>query len=440
MQIDHASSLEQTTLEQTTPEQTTLRPMSCARAPRCAPATIRALAATAALAAGLALGGAAEGQVTLEYLSAPPGDWSAAAYGCSADGLTGAVTYFAPRLRAVRWNSTGTGSPLAAPVSTHSALGWAVSGNGGTVIGWSEFSGSGPSVRRPLIWRGALPPLDLGNLPGMNAGKAIASNFDASVVVGSSEPYAFSNTFYGFRWTPKGGMVALPGPAGLPSMIPTDVSDNGESIVGDAAQQACRVTGSPGAFSVQSLGLLPGMSASTAAAVSGDGATVVGSSSSFFDEKPFKWTSETGMVALPMPSGFGRALDANNDGSTIVGERSVSGATHAAAWTTNLGFVNLNTYLDAAGVSRGGDTLSTATGVSRNGRVIVGFTSGGKAFRIRNFNAPPPVPGDVDGDGVVDSTDLGVLLSNWGGSGAGDLNGDGIVNSADLGILLSAWS
>ena len=48
--------------------------------------------------------------------------------------------------------------------------------------------------------------------------------------------------------------------------------------------------------------------------------------------------------------------------------------------------------------------------------------------------------GDINGDGSVNSADLGILLSSWGTSGGpADLNGDGSVNSADLGILLSAW-
>jgi hypothetical protein len=50
------------------------------------------------------------------------------------------------------------------------------------------------------------------------------------------------------------------------------------------------------------------------------------------------------------------------------------------------------------------------------------------------------VPGDLNGDGSVDGADLGLLLSNWGGSGIGDLSGDGLVDGADLGLLLSAWS
>jgi len=46
---------------------------------------------------------------------------------------------------------------------------------------------------------------------------------------------------------------------------------------------------------------------------------------------------------------------------------------------------------------------------------------------------------DLNGDGVVDGADLGLLLGEWGGPGAGDLNGDGTVDGADLGLLLGAW-
>lgn len=51
--------------------------------------------------------------------------------------------------------------------------------------------------------------------------------------------------------------------------------------------------------------------------------------------------------------------------------------------------------------------------------------------------------GDLNGDGLVDGADLGLLLANWGPTGggpaAGDLNGDGVVDGADIGLLLAAW-
>jgi hypothetical protein len=53
---------------------------------------------------------------------------------------------------------------------------------------------------------------------------------------------------------------------------------------------------------------------------------------------------------------------------------------------------------------------------------------------------PPPLVGDLDGDGVVNGADLGIMLTSWGSAGAGDLNGDGIVDGADLGIILTSWT
>ena len=49
-------------------------------------------------------------------------------------------------------------------------------------------------------------------------------------------------------------------------------------------------------------------------------------------------------------------------------------------------------------------------------------------------------PADLNGDGVVDGADLGILLGAWGSAGPGDLDGNGVVDGADLGILLGAWS
>jgi subtilisin-like proprotein convertase family protein len=53
----------------------------------------------------------------------------------------------------------------------------------------------------------------------------------------------------------------------------------------------------------------------------------------------------------------------------------------------------------------------------------------------------PPCPGDLTGDGEINSVDLFLLLGVWGSCPAcpEDLNGDGSVNSVDLFQLLGAW-
>jgi alpha-tubulin suppressor-like RCC1 family protein len=50
--------------------------------------------------------------------------------------------------------------------------------------------------------------------------------------------------------------------------------------------------------------------------------------------------------------------------------------------------------------------------------------------------------GDLNGDGSVAGSDLGLLLSAFGstsGSGRADINADGVVSGTDLGLLLGAW-
>ena len=47
--------------------------------------------------------------------------------------------------------------------------------------------------------------------------------------------------------------------------------------------------------------------------------------------------------------------------------------------------------------------------------------------------------GDLNGDGIVNAADLGLLIAAWGTDGA-DLNGDGTTNAVDLGLLIAAWT
>jgi hypothetical protein len=54
--------------------------------------------------------------------------------------------------------------------------------------------------------------------------------------------------------------------------------------------------------------------------------------------------------------------------------------------------------------------------------------------------AGPACPADLDGDGFVSGSDLGLLLGQWGpGSGSADLDDDGSVSGSDLGLMLGEW-
>ncbi len=57
-----------------------------------------------------------------------------------------------------------------------------------------------------------------------------------------------------------------------------------------------------------------------------------------------------------------------------------------------------------------------------------------------NGQIPDVLPGDLNGDGAVNSGDLDLVRANWGTDNpAGDANGDGIVNSGDLDVVRANW-
>ncbi|MCP4835924.1 MAG: hypothetical protein GY895_14310 [Phycisphaera sp.] len=56
----------------------------------------------------------------------------------------------------------------------------------------------------------------------------------------------------------------------------------------------------------------------------------------------------------------------------------------------------------------------------------------------------PRCPSDLDDDGQVGSSDIGLLIAQWGACDpraecTADLDGDGVVNASDLGLMIGAW-
>ncbi len=55
------------------------------------------------------------------------------------------------------------------------------------------------------------------------------------------------------------------------------------------------------------------------------------------------------------------------------------------------------------------------------------------------YRGAPGCPEDLDGDGSIGQSDLGILLAAYNQDGGGDIDGDGDTDQADLGALLSVY-
>ena len=127
-------------------------------------------------------------------------------------------------------------------------------------------------------------------------------------------------------------------------------------------------------------------------------------------------------------------------------------ASHAYA---SGGYFEITATLEAGPVRGSADTSAAITGVrlsddgelqiiGSSGKDIVDITSlnSGSTLRVRTeFDVPVNLLADLNGDGLVDAADAGILFSNWDTSGPeGDLNSDGIVDAADAGIMFAEWT
>ena len=163
------------------------------------------------------------------------------------------------------------------------------------------------------------------------------SNYDGSILAGSSTTDSLGTSRFAFRWDQNNG--------------------------------------------IQNLGLLSGMQGSAAADLNADGSKIVGnswiSSGSGFTSNAFAWDYINGMQNLNISLG-GSQTDVkgiSEDGSLIIGHATdASGFTHAFLWNQNNGTTKLKDYLVTEGVDVGDwIALDIAEAISPDGSVVVGY-------------------------------------------------------------------
>ncbi len=268
---------------------------------------------------------------------------------------------------------------------------YAVSADGKVVVGTSNSSRG----YEPFRWSVETEMIGLNGLP---TGSAQAVSADGSVIVGSARSTMISTS--AFRWTEETGMVFLqtfpvystasavtadgsiifglsgvndtaarwPATEGvenfnLPFSDVAGTSADGSVVVGARPTGAARWTQATG---WQSLG-----SGRRAYAVSADGSVIVGHRYTIIEDElftdGFRWTQEDGIIIL----GPGSAYGVSANGSITVGTTDdLSG--YAFIWDEIDGTRSIKEMLSGVGIDLTGWTLRQATGVSANGKIIVG--------------------------------------------------------------------
>ena len=255
---------------------------------------------------------------------------------------------------------------------------WAhgVSADGSVVAGW----GHSASGREAFRWTESDGMVPLGDLPGgaFDSGANDVSA-DGSVLVGNGRKETPVGVV-GFvreaiRWTQATGMVGLGDlPGGMIYSNAFGVSADGSVVVGYSGStfggEGFRWTQATG---IVGLGDLDGGDFySIANAVSADSSVVVGFSKSGSGEEAFRWTEADDMVGLGSIPGRSesKAYATSGDGSVVVGIAQDT----AFIWDATNGMRSLQDVLeDDCGLDLTGWVLIGATGVSLDGRTIIGW-------------------------------------------------------------------
>jgi probable HAF family extracellular repeat protein len=297
----------------------------------------------------------------------------------------------------------------------------AVSADGSTVVGTLNHNGA--LDQQPYRWTQATGAVGLGWLNSNPHSFGMGVSADGSVVIGTdtiiggSEPDAEA-----FRWTATGGLIGLgdiPPSSIHPGSSATAVTSDGLTVFGSSTSGAYQWTQSGGMVLLQPSNFFP-------FGASGDGSVLVGQQSS----QAVRWTQAAGIMGLGfLPNtNVSLAYAVSRDGTTAVGYSGF--AQQAFRWTQASGMVGLG--------SLSGLAFSVALAVSADGSEVVGYANnGGPANTAFIWD---PVNGLRNFQQVL--TSEGVNLTGWTLEEATGISADGntiVGEGVDPNGFTTAW-
>ena len=274
-----------------------------------------------------------------------------------------------------------------------------VSRDGHTIVGWAEDA---RGVQQASIWTRGTEWQLLGSFAG-SAGPCDTSLSSATDVSGDGQTvvgFAWNGCAgaHAFRWQESGGMVDLGSTVQGRSSRGLGVSGDGMVVVGDQTTAEGFNQGARWASGRQELITGPEGAAGSAKAANHDGSIVVGrvcvpASGRVGDQSAWIWNRQSGTVCLPAPRRLVspgppiivEAAATSDDGRVIGGSQSVGGSadSNAVIWLDGQP-AYLKEFLQANGLPDAFRTwinTGTITGMSPDGRVLVGWGAALGGFR-----------------------------------------------------------
>jgi probable HAF family extracellular repeat protein len=273
----------------------------------------------------------------------------------------------------------------------------AVSRDGHTIVGSARDASR---ILQAGIWTGGTAWRLLGSFPG-SAGACDASlsqatgvSRDGQTVVGFA--WSGCTSARAFRWQESGGMVDLGSTVQGRSSRALGVSADGMIVVGDQTTSEGFSQGARWAGGRQELMTGPEGPAGSAMAANHDGSIVVGrvcvpSSGRVGDQSAWIWKTQGGLTCLaaprrlvsPGPPIVVEAAATSDDGQMIGGSHGIGADSNAVLWIGGQP-TYLKEFLQANGLPNAFRTwinTGTITGISPDGRVLVGWGAAVGGFR-----------------------------------------------------------
>ena len=286
--------------------------------------------------------------------------------GCSDDG---SVVVGSANGQAFRWTTGGGFQSIGGFEASD------VSADGNVIVGTILDGG----IQRAAHWNETDTWTSLGDMPGGASCDAFLSsswgtNEDGSVIVGLG--WVAACRAHGFRWDSGTGMVDLGSTVTDRSSRANDVSDDGSVILGWQDGSTGFRQGARWIDGVQTLFYSLGdLEVGEAQAATPDGSIIVGGSTQ--TSEAWRWTGGAYVEPIGNLPGFNfrsTAAAVSDDGSVVVGFAGFGGDRDAFIWIEGQGMQKLDDYLVSIGIMDAvGWDLATATGISADGTVIVGW-------------------------------------------------------------------